>query len=279
VVFGSDALRIDYARTLRAQGAPALKLLHPPISAMCGGKSETQPGWAAIWSGMPSEITRTWSNRRYSSMPAGYHLIEKIADGYASNDLYVGWITGKGANIRGDRVRSPHYRVRQMIANGRVPGMYRGDRHRSNVQVERLATTALAQAALHRNFICFIHFHDPDRTGHQLIRQDQPNKLQQFMASALDVDRRIANLLGHLPDDTDVIYCSDHGFDFRDEGEWRNGHSCSPHGMLATSFPVRGLPNVSQLAVGRMIFRMAGGDPDRTRAAGGPYRIFGESLV
>jgi hypothetical protein len=83
-----------------------------------------------------------------------------------------------------------------------------------------------------------------------------------------------------LPRDTDVIYSSDHGFDFTSLGDTNMGHKCSPHGMLATSLPTLPRESVSQMAIGRLIYKRAGGNPDWTlNNKGKPYRMFGEDLV
>jgi hypothetical protein len=40
----------------------------------------------------------------YGAMPANGHIVGKIIEDYADQDLYLVWITGKGKNIRGNRL-------------------------------------------------------------------------------------------------------------------------------------------------------------------------------
>jgi hypothetical protein len=297
VVFGSDSLRVDYAQTLRSQGALALTQLNPPICASCGGLSYTQPGWASIFSGMPSERIRCWKNRHYKDMPGNFHLIEKLAKAYEGRDFFPVWITGKDRNIAGYkwykafenktpqkreklRRKTPHHAVYELIVNNRHPGVYAGDYERDNDEVHTLATTALLEAVQHDNFLCFVHFHDPDHTGHYVVRNGIPNDYETYMDKALEVDTYIADLMNILPSNTNIIYCSDHGFGFTSQGDPQDEHACEPLGMCATNFPLTVTPYTSQLSIGRLIYRLAGGNPDYTdRGSGSIYRMYGEDLI
>jgi hypothetical protein len=93
------------------------------------------------------------------------------------------------------------------------------------------------------------------------------------------VDGYIWELMDLLPPGTRVIYCSDHGFDFISQGDCRNGHSFSPYGMLATNFHTIDRPTVDRMAIGRLIYKAAGGDPDHCGAGSKPYRMFGQDLI
>ncbi len=166
VVFGSDSLRIDYAQSLVAQGAPALGSLNDPTCSLNGGVSATQPGWATIWTGLPSMFHKAFSNNDYDAMPTGMHIMAKLMRVYRQQDFFAVWITGKGKNIKGDIVRSPHNQVYRFIVSGTYPGIYHGDSERSDAEVFELAQQALSEAITHQNFCCFIHFANPDRTGH-----------------------------------------------------------------------------------------------------------------
>jgi hypothetical protein len=306
VVFGSDSLRIDYAQTLRDQGAPGLSALNPPICASCNGQTGTQAAWATIWTGLPSEKIRCWSNKKFERMPEGYHIMEKVIKAYEDQgkDIFPFWVTGKGRNVAGKKRPSslcssntelrfgPHKAVKKLLLmDGRGP--YYGDRERNNgighydrtgayvEAVHEAARPVLQEAALHDNFIGFVQFRDPDHEGHLLIRQAIANDYEAYMDSALEVDTYIADLMSVLPGDTNIIYCSDHGFDFVSQGDARNGHGFSPHGMLATNFPAQNIPFVDQASIGRLIYKKAGGNPDYTFRKEGedPYRMIGCNLV
>lgn len=297
VVFAADGLRFDYSQTLRGQEAPGLNALNPPICSSAGGLSSTQPGWASIWSALPSHKIKCYANREYKRMPRGYHIIEKLAEQYAGRDLYIGWITGKSTNIAGykanrptekRRKKTPHHSVYELIVEQGHLGGYHGDEFRENSEVYALASGQLAEIITndYDNFICFIHFHDPDHTGHTVVNEGNPNDYDLYMQKALEVDQMIYDLMLELPANTDVIYCSDHGFDFESQGDPKSEHKFSPHGMLATNFPVLNgadsspVSNVSRMSIGRLIYMRAGGNPGYTKKKEGVfYRMYGDHLV
>jgi hypothetical protein len=273
VVFGSDSLRHDYARTLALDGAPALSYLNainPIICSMNNGQSSTQPGWATIWTGLPSYSTRVFANREFEIIPRTMHIIKKLWAAYKDRDFYIVWITGKGPNISGKKtllykgtpdeqyVKGPHWEVRRTIVTVGHQGVYHGNRQRTNQEVFELAQAALDEATQHNNFCCFIHFQDPDHTGH--VTKDYDS----YMQKALEVDGYIYDLMTSLPQDTDIVYCSDHGFDFAARGDIGDGHLWSPCGMLATNFPTNNYPVVDMCSVGRLIYQLGGGNPDNT---------------
>jgi hypothetical protein len=256
VLFGSDGLRIDYAQTLRLLGAPGLSSLHPPICSLSGGISDTQAGWAAIWCGMPSLFSRAGSNLTYGGMPRNMHVMKKLMEAYHDRDFFPVWITAKGKNIRGNQKKSPHWEVYKSIVLDGHPGIYHGDKHREDEEVYGLATVALGEAISHENFCCFIHFANPDNTGHKF------NNYEEYMKSARAVDDYISRLMQMLPAETDIIYCSDHGFDFKHKGDAQNSHGYSPRGMLATNFGTKEYENVCQMSLGRLTYKLAGQDPN-----------------
>lgn len=274
VVFGSDSLRIDYAQDLRNSGAPALSSLNPPICSISGGVSVTQPGWATVWCGAPSYYSRVWTNMKYDSMPINAHAIEKIANLYTQNNLYVGWLTGKGWLIDGRNLNAPHYPVRNMIQNGQA-GKYYGDQFRPDSEVFNKGVEILQEAIQYENYICFIHFQNPDATGHQ------QRSYTAYMDAALQVDTYISQLM-QIVLDANIIYCSDHGFNFKELGDVETNHNFSPRGMLSTNFPtIPGVKNVEQSSIARLVYRLAGGDPDHCTAGnnGAKYSMYGINLI
>jgi len=280
VVFGSDSLRIDYAQTLRQQGAPALNKLNEPIYASCEGRSCTQPGWASIWTGLPSDRIQVWQNKHYKPIPKGRHIFELVSQQYPADELALVWITGKSKNLKSSGKTAPHKRVRRLIKGGSNPGTYAGKGGKENLEVSEIAGPALASAVGHDNFLCFVHFRDPDHMGHYLVNNEMSNDYDGYMNSAFEVDEYIDDLMTLLPVDTNIIYCSDHGFDFVSRGDVDNGHLYSPQGMVATNFPLSDTPFTSQMSIGRLIYRLAGGNPDWLHKPNGqPYRMFGEDLI
>jgi len=256
IVFAADGLRDDYARALRAEGAPGLARLGAVATCLAGGQSVTQPGWATIWTGLPSYYTGAYGNNEYVRMPRRMHLMKKIQVLYRGEDLYIGWVTGKGKNICGLK-DGPHWQVRKLIQNGLAAGTYAGDLARSNAEVFQLGQEVIGEALGHERFVLFIHFHDPDGTGHM------SKDLGEYMAAAREVDAYIAALMDQAAGSgAALVYVSDHGFDFKHAGDVRDAHQFSPRGMLAANVP---LPAdvLDQCSAARLIYRLAGGDPDQ----------------
>lgn len=281
VVFGADGLRFDTAQDMWNQGAPALSSLNPPILSVNGGLSVTQPGWATIWMGLPSYYTGAIDNSTYSAPLEFMHIMRKLMWKYRDEDHYSVWITGKGGNIKGNSSDAPHRELYYYLKMRKsYPGFYDADIGHSNDEVYALAQVALAEAVTHRNFTCFVHFVDPDHTGH--IKANYADYLD---AALEEVDQYISLLMQLLPPDVDIIYCSDHGFNFKELGEIETGHRYAPWGMLATNFQTNNFECVPQDSIGRLIYARGGGNPDYTgaydRGAGitRAYRMYGIDLV
>jgi len=137
----------------------------------------------------------------------------------------------------------------------------------------------LEDALQHDNFCAFVHFADPDKKGHET------KDYYSYMEKALEVDEYIWDLIQLLPQDVDILYCSDHGFDFKQMGDIKNGHLYSPYGMLATNFQTLSYPVADMCSVGRLIYTLAGGMPDETKyketeiKKSKKYRMYGTNLI
>jgi len=213
-------------------------------------------------------------------MPHAYHLFAKLVQAYKNRDLFLAWITGNGHNITGFEKESPHPIVYQLIAELAHPGVYHDDLTREADEVFNLAAPALSEAVQHQNFLCFNHFRDPDSTGHKVIWKGLEDNYEIYLLSARLVDGYIYELLGLLPMDTDIRYCSDHGFDFMSIGDPSNAHKFATYGMLAVNFETLPKNAISQPSIARLISRRAGGNPDWTSDEKGTfYKFFGQDLV
>jgi hypothetical protein len=273
VVFGSDSLRIDTAEQLHLAGSPGISQLNPPITSLTGGGySFTQPGWASIWSGLPSMLHKAFINPDYGAMPAKHHIMERLILGFWGHDFYPVWITGKGKNLKGDIPRSPHYPMYAYVHVYGLPGVYHADVVRENMEVYELAAAALQEALKHDHFCCFIHFQDPDATGHLL------KSYLDYYAKAEEVDQFIYQLMTMLPPDVDIIYCSDHGFNFTELGEVEDNHQFAPRGMMTTNFPLKPVTECTLQSVGRLIYRRMGGNPDSCDSPDYNYSMYGIDL-
>lgn len=276
VVFGADALRYDYAWQLRLTENGGLSTLQPPVLNLSGGgNSETQPGWADIWTGLPAGWHGFVRNTQRNTLPDSIHIMGKLMDEFIEHDFYAVWITGKGVGLLdGMDPLSPHYPVyKRIVLEGR-PGVYLGDENRRNPDVASAASTALANAIQHQNYCCFIHFRDPDVTGHATGNSSS------YEEAARRVDQYVLGLMQQLPTGVDIIYCSDHGFNFVDQGAVESAHKFAPKGMIATSFTTRH-KTICRPTVGRWIYSRSGGNPDYCTATEGipsPYAMYGVDI-
>jgi hypothetical protein len=256
------------------EGAPALSALNRPTCSLSGGgQSVTQPGWIDIWSGLPAAYHGFVKNGDRNTMPDGIHIMGKLMDEFAERDFYAVWIVGKGVGLLdGKDLQSPHHPVyRRIVLNGSA-GVYAGDANRSDREVFLQAHKALKEAVLHQNYCCFVHFHNPDVTGHSAKEPEA------YYRAALSVDKYIFELMKLLPPDSLIVYCSDHGFNFKQLGEVEDSHGFAPRGMVATSFDTAFFRNVTRPTVGRWIYSVSGGDPDHCVASGFPYAMYGVDI-
>ncbi len=273
-MFGADGLRIEVAQMLHSMRSPALGALNPPLNALSGGGfSVTQPGWASIWSGMPSYLNNCWSNETFGAMPENGHIFGKLIAEFKDHDFYPVWISGKGPYVRGNIPESPHYQVYEQIVLNGHSGLYQSDLWMGNDKVYQIASQSLQEAVRHHNFACFILFGNPDGTGHK-------GSYSNYVDASYEVNMYISKLMNILPPDTDIVYCSDHGFNFVEIGEVETGHHFAPNGMLATNFPTRAGTNVqvTRETIGRLIYKKAGGNPDNCVSGAISYAMYGVDL-
>lgn len=272
VVFGIDGLSYDAAMYLRRMGAPAISTLYPPMYALSGGgASQTEPGWADIWSGLPSLIHNTYANGMYGQMPDRAHLMVRLIDRYAGNDFFAGWLTGKP--VRGQEEGTPHYELYTRINEDGCPGFCENSTYRSDIKIYDIATGIIAEAATYDNFCLFIHFANPDKTGHATESWDS------YLEAAWEVDTYVSYLMENLPDDTDIIYCSDHGFNFTERGKVENNHNYAPDGMFTCNFAHTRYNYITRQTIGRTIYRLGNEDPDFVVGGLGTYALYGIDII
>jgi hypothetical protein len=212
------------------------------------------------------------SNPEYSAMPDNYHIMWKFMVSLYPYDFYPVWITGKGNNIKGNVPDSPHYPVYNAIVNYGYQGVYQGDQARENQEVFNLASVAISEALQHEHFCCFIHFRDPDNTGHSV-----PSYSSYYYAAKI-VDNHISQLMDLIPREVKVIYCSDHGFNFEELGEVETNHNYAPEGMMATNFPTSNISHITRQTIGRLIYKKMGGNPDSCLSGSDPYAMYGVDI-
>jgi hypothetical protein len=159
----------------------------------------TQPGWASIWIGLPSNLHNALHNEQYSDMPPNVPIMGKFIDYYAAQDGFAVRISGKGQYVRGNISASPHYQVYRPIVKQRQPGIYYGDDWIGSDQICSLAKSALQEAVNHSYFCFFVLFGNPDACGHYT------KSFEGYVEAGRHVDEYIADLKKILTPDTDVI--------------------------------------------------------------------------
>ncbi len=294
LAIGYDGLGCADASYLIDSGrATALNRIDQLYCNLSLGMSVTQAGWAATWTGVPAleiagNLYGAIGNRLYSRVGPSVHLLERIM--LDDPNIYVGWISGKGANVRGNTLASPHYGVYKELKEGHA-GVYHGDQLLTNQQVYDRAQSALV-AAGEGPMIVFALFRSPDSDGHET------KSLAAYLDAAVEVDGFAEQLIltakGQGP--TAVAFLSDHAFGFTERSDGETNHTTQDKGMLGFDFPTSGvghsaliangsslfLPVVNQGTFPRLMARLFGYDPDFMSLPGVPsfhYAMHGVSVA
>ena len=259
-----DGLRPDLAMEMHNDQTTTISTFVNHDTFHCLGLSCTQTGAATLWTGVPPYFHKAVENQSYydASLPEFpykyFHIIPKLMHYYRNDDLFTVWVSGKAKNVRGNVPCSVHSHMYARIYYNISPGFYMGDGMYEDSQVEDAAINAIREAVVHNNYIIYVHYNMPDVCGHQYEDYDK------YVQEAYTTDIRVRNVINELPTDTKIILLSDHGFNVLSLGELENGHRMSPVVPIFTNFmPSDEIDNHAD--VSRLIYSLAGGDPDRTR--------------
>lgn len=221
-------------------------------------RTDTKAGWAQIFTGYSSDITRVRSNRDYAPIPPGLTAFERLKARYGA-ELRTLFISGKVNNIgaRGPHQICANCRSRSDETRGKTgwwdenqdaptkngePRQFESrdgepfmnalraiDVYKNGlgagVTVMQTATEALQ--GVDRPFFAFVHFEEPDEPGHRFGEGSEP-----YIRSLIENDRHLGELrrlIARVPNCI-VFVLSDHGFD-----EGRETHKDAPETFWVSS--------------------------------------------
>lgn len=188
------------------------------------GATDTKCGWAQILTGYRPEITHIYSNSRFSVLPDGLSVFERLEAAFGDDQVYTGAVISK----------SNHMDVAPAGA------IYSNLQYKPDVFVNALETRdrvrarALAEIALHwqeRAFL-FVHYQEVDVAGHNRGENSVP-----YETAIIGLDEELGALVAQLRaqkqyDSTLILVTADHGFD-----EGLHTHLDAPRIFLATNNP------------------------------------------
>ncbi len=233
------------------------------------GNTDTKAGWSQILTGYSCQITGVYGNGKFQPIPVGYSIFERAEKYFGPQNIDTVAIVGKKAHVDNDSPRKVDYdkwlanetkqkKVDQKKAglgqmqggkiveeNGQkfviVPGKpwYNASQTmdlfvNGLVENEKVGERALAELEKRKdhNFLFFIHFADPDHTGHKFGENSQ-----EYTDAIKSDDEWTGKIIAKLKElglyqKTLVYVVVDHGFN-----EGQKGHSYAPYVFLATNDP------------------------------------------
>jgi len=231
------------------------------------GATDTKAGWTQILTGYAPARTGVYSNRKYQPIPVGYTVFERVEKFFGPDNVETVAIIGKKGHVDADAPRRVPYeqwarrQARQANVDRARPGLgnlqggriveengqkfvetlgkpyYNTKSHMDkfvNGLVENDKVGEMALRELERckdkRFFFFIHFADPDHTGHKFGENSQ-----EYTDAIKSDDAWTGRIIAKLKeagvyDRTLVYVVVDHGFN-----EGAKGHSYAPYVFLATN--------------------------------------------
>jgi len=232
------------------------------------GATDTKAGWAQILTGYSPDLTGVYSNHVYRPIPQGYTIFERVEQALGPDNVFTAMILGKKGNVEATGGRKIPYeqwektQIRKQQRQGKpavaprqvtegtvveengqkfvvIPGKPYLNAHKGMDlfvnglnKNEVVGTRAMAELAAHKDqrFLVFVHFGDPDDTGHMCGENSQ-----EYTDAIKSDDEWTGKIIAHLKDlglyDHTLVYITaDHGFD-----EGQKHHNYAPHVFLATN--------------------------------------------
>lgn len=208
-------------------GLPNIKELSQDVifnNTITNGGTSTKPGWAQILSGYNAEVTGIYSNTIFQPLPKGFSVLEKLENHFGKDNIVTLFVTGKWGNVGGRCW--PGGGQPYCVTKENLDFFQNGLGANHNV-----GNKAIELLSKFRNdkFFAFIHFRDPDGSGHRYGENSS-----QYTNMIVDVDQWLGKIVNKLKEwgiyeETYVYVTTDHGFD-----EGADKHSNAPYGFLAT---------------------------------------------
>jgi hypothetical protein len=272
ILIGWDGTQREHLKEMIARGeVPNLMALAKEGALVdidiTTGATDTKAGWTQILTGYTPEKTGVYSNRKYQPIPKGYTIFERLEKFFGSGNIATVAVIGKKGNVDADPQQEiPYERWRkQMQKKGKkiraktkiiegdgnkfvyelthvlIPGKpFFNAKQRMDVFInglslnERVGTLALACLDVFKDkrFFFFIHFAEPDHSGHR-----HGENSQEYTDAIKSDDEWTGKIIAKLKElglyeDTLIYVTADHGFD-----EGKKSHRNAPHIFLATNDP------------------------------------------
>lgn len=231
------------------------------------GATDTKAGWTQILTGYNPEKTGVYANGRFQPVPVGYSVFERLESFFGPDNIVTMGIIGKKGHVDADgpqKIPYDEWLKRQERANQRrnrqpgkvnlrggkiveedgqkfvaIPGKpwFNAKDHMDLFlnglsQNEKVGTTALEKLEENRDkrLFFFIHFAEPDHSGHQ-----NGENSQEYTDAIKDDDAWTGKLIEKLKElglyeKTLVYVVVDHGFN-----EDGTGHSYAPYVFVGTN--------------------------------------------
>jgi len=231
------------------------------------GATDTKAGWTQILTGYRPETTGVYSNSKFGPIPEGYSVFERLEEHFGPDNIVTMAIVGKKGHVDNDpehripyeqwlRSRERAKRIeRKQPGKSRLQGgeiierngrkfvllhakpWYNASRHmdlfrNGLLQNERVGMMAMAKLEQNKDkrLFFFIHFAEPDHSGHRYGENSQ-----EYSDALKDDDAWTGRIMDKLRQldlyhQTLIYVTADHGFD---EGAY--GHRYAPYIFVATN--------------------------------------------
>jgi predicted AlkP superfamily pyrophosphatase or phosphodiesterase len=194
-----------------------------------GHQTDTKAGHAQMLTGYDPGLTGVHSNGKFSPIPKGYSIFERLHQAFGKQGITTIMLTGKDHNL-GSRAPGwfshgePYFLVRPGIT------VWDGDQVRPAGVVGEKAVSYIREYAKKGRFFLFIHFPDIDLNGHRYGEGSEA-----YDNAMVECDRWLGKIMTELEtqgiDSRTLVYVSaDHGFEVGTKN-----HGNAPRIFLGTS--------------------------------------------
>ena len=261
ILFGWDGAQRDHVNEcLSRKELPNLQKLIDQgayVEIDVEGKTDTKAGWSQILTGYYPEVTGVYSNGEYQPIPKGLTIFERLEKHFGPEKVVTVAVIGKAGNVGAaaptknrikDEAEEPSAKKKKpkgkiVEENGVkyrvVPGQpYYLTKDNMDIFENALSknekvgtrTMELLEKYKDRPFFFFVHFAEPDHSGHG--HGENSNEYNDALISddlwTGKIMQKVKEL--GLAEKTQYYVTADHGFN-----EGATGHSFAPYVFLATN--------------------------------------------
>lgn len=224
ILIGWDGVQRDHLKENLEKGElPNLKKLaengSSVLTKITTGATETKPGWAEILTGYGPKITGVYSNKKFTPIPEGYTILERLENHFGRENIVTIFIAGKGKNLgQPQENTSKNFDVFEVNVG----------------EADQVGSRALELLEKYQDkkFFAFFHFNEPDYLGHEYGE----NSAEYNKGIIID-DEWLGKIIFqlqelNLSERTTIYVTTDHGFN---EGE--KDHFYDPETFLVSNDP------------------------------------------